>query len=109
MMMIEWYTRYKAQNGERLEDVKKRSPEEFEALFEEFKNWEPELTEHKLSVSLTMEEWNDLGRMARDYGMSRSKLIEHFVRDLSGDRRSGSDEERLANEWYQRNSCNFRN
>lgn len=60
-----------------------------------------------LKVELTDDEWDRLGEFASEYGMSRSKLIEYFIRDLTYSRQQGSDEHDLASRWYGRMSCNY--
>lgn len=64
------------------------------------------LTIRNLKVELTPEEWNRLGEFAEEYCMSRSKLIEYFIRDLTYSRQQGSDEHDIASKWYSRMSCN---
>lgn len=62
---------------------------------------------HHLTVELTPEEWQELREMAAEYGLSRSELVAQFIRDLIGETGAGSDERRLAREWYERSRCNY--
>lgn len=66
-----------------------------------------ETSKHCLTVELTPEEWQELREKAEAYGLSRSELMEQFIKDLIGIRRAGSDEERIAREWYERSRCNY--
>lgn len=72
-------------------------------------NKETEYKVHTLKVELTDEDWEFLRENAKYYDMSPSKLIEHFIKDLVYSKHSsGSDEEMLANSWYDRNRWNFK-
>ena len=66
-----------------------------------------EITKHRLSIELTPDEWQELQEKAAAYGLSRSELAEQFIKDLIGIRGAGSDEERIAREWYERSRCNY--
>lgn len=62
---------------------------------------------HHVVLDLLPEEWDKLDDMAQYYGLSRSKLLEQFVKDLCGYRHTGSDERDLANAWYDRNLSKY--
>lgn len=63
---------------------------------------------HDIKVKLSDEDYIMLKNYANDYKTSINKLIEAFIYDLVDSKESGgSDERRLANEWYERNKYNF--
>jgi len=93
--------------GDPLKDLQSLSTEEREKLEKEWHEYLQNTTAHKLTVNLLDEEWEYLDMKAREYGLSRSQLIEQFIKDFAGYRRNGSDEEDAAMNWYHRNSCNY--
>lgn len=89
------------------EDFKKLTQEELDELKKQWGDYLHNTTAHSLAVQLLDEEWDYLKTKADQYGLSRSGLIEQFIKDFAGYRSNGSDEEDLANAWYNRNSCNY--
>ena len=68
-----------------------------------------EKKQHNLKVNLSDEDYEILKKYARDYNLSASQLIEAFIKDLVFSYESnGRDETRIANEWYDRNYCNYK-
>lgn len=88
-------------------DFQSLDTEEREKLEKEWREYLNNTTPHTLEVNLLAKEWDYLNRRAKEYGLSRSQLIEQFIKDFAGYRRNGSDEEDAANAWYERNSCNY--
>ena len=64
---------------------------------------------HTLKVNLSADDWEDLKSRAELYNTSVSFLIESFVKDLVYSKESnGSDERRLANDWFNRSIWNYK-
>lgn len=110
MMLIEYYRRHVwkwTPGGDPSEDLQKLTQEERTELEKQWRDYLRNTTTHSLTVNLLDEEWDYLKIKAEEYGLSRSGLIEQFIKDFAGYRRNGSDEEDLACAWYNRNSCNY--
>ena len=88
-------------------DFKKLTPEELEAVRQQCSEYVNNPPEHRLSVKLIDEEWEYLGERAKACHMSRSELIEQFIKDFAGYRRNGSDEEAAAQAWYERGGYEY--
>ena len=68
-----------------------------------------EKKQHNIKVNLSDKDYKNLKEYARSYNISLSQLIEAFIKDLvSSDESNGSDERRIANEWYGRNYSNYK-
>ncbi|MDY5929873.1 MAG: hypothetical protein SPJ27_07555 [Candidatus Onthovivens sp.] len=68
-----------------------------------------EKKQHNIKVNLSDKDYNILKEYAKKYNISLSQLIEAFIKDLVfSDESNGSDERRIANEWYDRNYCNYK-
>ena len=93
--------------GDAKKDLENLSKEERDQLEREWKEYLRNTTAHTLTVNLLNDEWEYIGEKAKEYGLSRSQLIEQFIKDFAGYRRNGSDEEAAAKRWYDRNSCNY--
>lgn len=93
--------------GDPVKDLQNLSAEDRAKLEKEWREYLQNTTAHKLTVNLLDEEWEYIDRKAREYGLSRSQLIEQFIKDFAGYRRNGSDEEDAAENWYNRNRCNY--
>lgn len=66
------------------------------------------MNKYSLTLTLDDKEKEMLCTYAREYEMNVSELIEAFISDLtSSDRRGGSDESDLANQWYNRRNEAF--
>lgn len=110
MNLITYYRRHVWEwtpGGDPVKDLQNLSAEEREKLEKEWREYLQNTTAHKLTVNLLDEEWEHLDRKAREYGLSRSQLIEQFIKDFAGYRSNGSDEEDAAAHWYNRNGCNY--
>lgn len=68
-----------------------------------------EKKQHNIKVNLSDKDYKILKEYARNYNISLSQLIEAFIKDLVfSDESNGSDERRIANEWYNRNYSNYK-
>lgn len=60
-------------------------------------------TERTLNINIAENDARYLFDLAAEHGISMAELIENFLNDLSGgNRRNGSDESRLAKNWFDR-------
>lgn len=57
----------------------------------------------RICINLTDEEYENLARIAADHNATPGELLAGFAADLTySDRRGGSDESMLANDWLSR-------
>lgn len=92
---------------DQLREIKAEDPEKYQEIIDEYESWEPVIKRHQIQLELTDQEWQYLREKAAERGQSASTLLETFVKDFYGERRQGSDEEALAEEWFRRGSCNY--
>lgn len=61
-----------------------------------------------IQINVSQKDFNKLRKLAENYDISSSELIEAFIKDLvCSEESNGSDERELANAWYDRNKYNF--
>lgn len=110
MMLITYYRLHEWQwkpEHDPKADFEALSENEKEQIIQRWHAYLDNPPKHRVVLNLIPEEWDELNDKAKCYGLSRSKLIEQFVKDLCGYRHNGSDERDLANAWYDRNWCNY--